>query len=90
MVVESPLAAAVWKVAVEPGQDVEAGQTLFVLEAMKMETPVLAPQAGRVLKVLAEAGAKSRQAPRWRSWTRPARCRDGARWRRFGASVWYS
>ncbi|WP_233162834.1 5-oxoprolinase/urea amidolyase family protein [Glycomyces salinus] len=57
-VVESPLAAAVWKVAVEPGQDVEAGQTLFVLEAMKMETPVLAPQAGRVLKVLAEAGGQ--------------------------------
>jgi urea carboxylase len=55
-VVESPLAAAVWKVEVEPGQDVEAGEVLFVLEAMKMETPVVAPQAGRVLKVLAEPG----------------------------------
>ncbi|MCH7229868.1 5-oxoprolinase/urea amidolyase family protein [Glycomyces sp. L485] len=57
-VVESPLAAAVWKVEVEPGQAVEAGQTLFVLEAMKMETPVVAPQHGRVLKVLVEPGSQ--------------------------------
>jgi urea carboxylase len=57
-VASSPLAAAVWKVAVRPGDEVEAGQVLVVLEAMKMETPVTAPQAGRVLKVLAEPGGQ--------------------------------
>ncbi|MEU5155920.1 urea carboxylase [Glycomyces sp. NPDC021274] len=55
-VVAAPLAAAVWKALVEPGQEVAAGDTLFVLEAMKMETPVLSPQSGRVLKVLVGPG----------------------------------
>ena len=57
-VVASPLAAAVWKVEVRPGDEVEAGQVLAVLEAMKMETPVAAPQAGRILKVLVEPGGQ--------------------------------
>ena len=57
-VAAAPLAAAVWKVAVEPGDAVESGQVLVVLEAMKMETPVTAPQAGRVLKVLTEPGGQ--------------------------------
>ncbi|SDE24293.1 biotin carboxylase N-terminal domain-containing protein [Glycomyces harbinensis] len=57
-VAAAPLAAAVWKVEVRPGEEVAAGQVLVVLEAMKMETPVTAPQAGRVLKVLTEPGAQ--------------------------------
>ena len=36
------------KVAVEEGDEVEEGQLLLVLEAMKMEQPVAAPHAGRV------------------------------------------
>jgi 3-methylcrotonyl-CoA carboxylase alpha subunit len=40
--------ATVVSVNVEPGQTVTAGQTLIVLEAMKMELPVRAPGDGRV------------------------------------------
>jgi 3-methylcrotonyl-CoA carboxylase alpha subunit len=44
----SPMPATVVSVNVEPGQTVTAGQTLIVLEAMKMELPVRAPGDGRV------------------------------------------
>src|SRR5262249_29880576 len=44
----SPVTASVWNVAVEPGEHVQAGQKLLVLEAMKMEIAVAAPSAGVV------------------------------------------
>jgi biotin carboxyl carrier protein len=43
---------------VEPGQQVEAGQGLVVMEAMKMENELRAVRAGRV----AEVHARERQA----------------------------
>lgn len=46
--VRSPITASVWQVHVKRGQPVEAGQRLLVLEAMKMEVAVLAPQSGVV------------------------------------------
>ncbi|WP_433926475.1 urea carboxylase [Sorangium cellulosum] len=46
--VAAPLTACVWKVDVEPGQRVEAGQRVAVLEAMKMEFAVVADVAGAV------------------------------------------
>ncbi|MDP9112895.1 MAG: urea carboxylase [Acidobacteriota bacterium] len=49
--VRSPTTASVWKVAVELGQYVMAGEKLIVLEAMKMEIAVAAPIAG-VIEVL--------------------------------------
>ena len=42
------LAGTVFKVLVKPGDAVQAGQPVLVLEAMKMETEVAAPEAGRV------------------------------------------
>lgn len=53
--------ANVWEVAVAPGDLVSGGQTLLVLEAMKMEFPVPAPTDGKVLAVLAEVGALAHQ-----------------------------
>ena len=41
-IVESPLNANVWKVLVKDGDAIEAGQTLLILEAMKMEVHVKA------------------------------------------------
>ena len=49
--VPSPITASVWRVAVEPGDRVEAGQALVILEAMKMEIAVAAPTAGVVEKL---------------------------------------
>ena len=47
----SPTTASVWKIVVELGQHVIAGEKLIVLEAMKMEIAVAAPIAG-VIEVL--------------------------------------
>lgn len=46
--IRSPMTANVWQVAIEPGQHVEAGQKVVVLEAMKMEVAIVAPNEGIV------------------------------------------
>jgi biotin carboxyl carrier protein len=48
----SELNALVWKIEVAAGQQVSAGDTLIVLEAMKMEIPVTAPRGGVVAAIL--------------------------------------
>ena len=48
----SDLNAMVWKIEVAAGQRVAAGDTLIVLEAMKMEIPVTAPRDGTVAAIL--------------------------------------
>jgi urea carboxylase len=55
--VYSPVTANVWSIAVEPGQHVEAGQKLVILEAMKMEIVVAAPSAGVVERLNCSAGS---------------------------------
>ena len=52
--VRSELNAIVWKIELAAGAAVSAGDTLIVLEAMKMEIPVAAPRAGTVKAVLVE------------------------------------
>ncbi len=54
--VTAPMASTVSRVLAQPGQSVAAGDKLFMLEAMKMETPLLAPASGKVLEVLVKAG----------------------------------
>jgi acetyl-CoA/propionyl-CoA carboxylase biotin carboxyl carrier protein len=54
--VVSPIQGRVVAVRVEPGQQVEAGQVLFVVEAMKMENEIAAPHAGLIAEVRASAG----------------------------------
>ena len=46
--VRAEITANVWQVPVEVGQQVSEGETLIILESMKMEIPVEAPSAGRV------------------------------------------
>jgi len=55
--VRAPVTASVWNIAVEPGQRVEAGQKLIVLEAMKMEIAVSAPWAGTIETLNCAQGA---------------------------------
>lgn len=50
--VVAPLAGSVFKILVEVGDEIEAGQVLVVLEAMKMETEITAPHAGKVAHIL--------------------------------------
>jgi biotin carboxyl carrier protein len=47
-VIEAPFGGVLWSWSVAAGTVVEAGQTIAVIEAMKMESPVLAPCAGTV------------------------------------------
>ena len=54
--VSTPMGAQVWQVSVAPGQDVAAGQEVCVLSAMKTETQIVAPCAGRVERVLITEG----------------------------------
>jgi len=54
--VKAPMPGLVLRVLVEPGQQVEAGAGLAVLEAMKMENQIKAPVAGMVQAVRVEAG----------------------------------
>jgi acetyl-CoA/propionyl-CoA carboxylase, biotin carboxylase, biotin carboxyl carrier protein len=53
----APMQGTIVKVAVEDGQQVEAGDLVIVLEAMKMEQPITAHKAGKVTGLQAEVGA---------------------------------
>jgi acetyl-CoA carboxylase biotin carboxyl carrier protein len=46
--IQAEMVSSVWKVLVAPGARVEAGDTLVILESMKMEIPVLTERAGTV------------------------------------------
>ncbi|WP_375197006.1 urea carboxylase [Sphingobium sp.] len=46
--VEAPFGGNLWKLLVEPGDEVHAGETIAIIEAMKMECAVHSPGAGKV------------------------------------------
>jgi acetyl-CoA carboxylase biotin carboxyl carrier protein len=46
--VRAEMVANVWKIVVAEGDSIAAGDTLVILESMKMEIPVLAESDGRV------------------------------------------
>ena len=54
--VRANLPGQIVAVLVEPGQRVEAGAPLAVLDAMKMENEIMAPRAGRVLSIAVHPG----------------------------------
>ena len=53
--IAAPMPGLVVRVSVAPGEQVSAGQKLFTLEAMKMETTVYAEQAGKIAEILVRA-----------------------------------
>ena len=55
-VCRSPVAGIVVRVVAQPGQAIQVGDILLVLEAMKMETNITAPIKGKVAAVKAGAG----------------------------------
>jgi oxaloacetate decarboxylase alpha subunit len=54
--VTAPLAGTVVKMLVQPGQQVSEGESIVILEAMKMETSVSAPKAGQIVELRAKSG----------------------------------
>ncbi|MFK3797723.1 urea carboxylase [Pseudomonas sp. NPDC088444] len=62
--IDSHIAGNLWQVQVEVGQRVEAGETLVILESMKMEIPVIAPVAGLVREVRVQPGSAVRAGQR--------------------------
>jgi acetyl-CoA carboxylase biotin carboxyl carrier protein len=54
--IDAHITGTVWRIEVRPGDHVDPGQTLIVLESMKMEQPVEAEDEGTVRSVLVEEG----------------------------------
>jgi acetyl-CoA carboxylase biotin carboxyl carrier protein len=54
--VRAEMVANVWKVVVNEGDEVEDGDTLVILESMKMEIPVLAEDSGTVASLKVAEG----------------------------------
>lgn len=54
--VEAHITGTVWKIEVEVGDTVQEGDTVVILESMKMEMPVEAEDPGRVKEIRCEEG----------------------------------
>jgi acetyl-CoA carboxylase biotin carboxyl carrier protein len=54
--VRAEMVANVWKVVASEGDQVEDGDTLVILESMKMEIPVLAEESGTLTQLLVAEG----------------------------------
>jgi acetyl-CoA carboxylase biotin carboxyl carrier protein len=55
--VKTEITGNVWKIVAKLGDVVEEDATLLILESMKMEIPVSAPEAGTVKEILVAEGA---------------------------------
>ena len=60
-VLTSPMAGVVQEIMVEPGDDVEAGQVVVTIEAMKMQNNLNASRAGTVKAVYVSVGQRVEQ-----------------------------
>jgi methylmalonyl-CoA carboxyltransferase small subunit len=55
-VLRSPLNGLVVRLSAQPGQQIQSGDTILVVEAMKMETNITAPDAGKIAKINVSIG----------------------------------
>ena len=55
-IVKASMAGTVWKILVQEGEEVAAGQDVVILESMKMEIPIAAEESGTVTRVIAAEG----------------------------------
>ena len=56
MNVIAEVAGKVWKIEAKPGAALAAEDTILILESMKMEIPVVAPAAGKLLELRVKEG----------------------------------
>jgi acetyl-CoA carboxylase biotin carboxyl carrier protein len=54
--VEAHITGTVWKIECEVGQQINEGDTVVILESMKMEMPVEAEDDGRVTEIACQEG----------------------------------
>lgn len=54
--IEAHITGTVWKIEVKPGDEVAEGDTVVILESMKMEMPVEAEDDGVVKEIRCEEG----------------------------------
>jgi acetyl-CoA carboxylase biotin carboxyl carrier protein len=54
--VQAHITGTIWKIEVKPGDSVEEGQTLVIIESMKMEMPVESPSTGKVEAIVVAEG----------------------------------
>jgi acetyl-CoA carboxylase biotin carboxyl carrier protein len=54
--IRAEMVANVWKIVVSEGDEVDEGDTLVILESMKMEIPVIAEGDGTVSKIAVNEG----------------------------------
>ncbi|TMK72622.1 MAG: biotin/lipoyl-binding carrier protein [Actinobacteria bacterium] len=54
--VPAHITGTVWKIEVSPGQEIDEGDTVVILESMKMEMPVEAEDPGTVKEIRVEEG----------------------------------
>ena len=52
--VKTEITGNVWKVLLEAGASVEEDEAIVILESMKMEIPISAPEKGKIVEVLVE------------------------------------
>ncbi|WLV25895.1 acetyl-CoA carboxylase biotin carboxyl carrier protein subunit [Aciduricibacillus chroicocephali] len=55
--IKASMAGNVWKIVVEAGETVEAGQDVVILESMKMEIPISTESKGIVKEIKVEEGS---------------------------------
>ncbi len=55
--VKAEVAGSVWQITTKVGQRVEAGDTLMIIESMKMEIPVIAEHGGTIDKFMVDEKA---------------------------------
>lgn len=53
---KSEVTGSVWKIVTEAGQKLEPGDTIMILESMKMEIPVIAEDGGTIREFLVQEG----------------------------------
>jgi urea carboxylase len=54
--IASPVTGSVWKQSIAVGQKIAAGEELLVVEAMKMEIPIVADQSGEIVEIRCAPG----------------------------------
>lgn len=54
--IKTEITGNVWKIVAVPGQSLDEDEPIMILESMKMEIPVAAPEAGRVAEILVAEG----------------------------------